>query len=294
MAARLGGVGWRSGLAEWASRTGSIDGFRSEGRETRRRLRRPLVFGGLSLAPFAWRTSLAERLGGASWRSELAEWASRTGFIDGFRSGCRETRQRLCRPLAVGGLSLAERVGGATWRSGLAEWVGGVGWRSGRVERDSSTVSDPSAGTRQRLRRPLAVGGLSLADLIGGAGWRSGLAEWASRTGLIDGFRSECRNSAAASPAAGLWRSQLGGLSLAHLIGGATWRSDLAEWVGGVGGSNGIHRRLPIRVLEPGSGFAGRWRSQLGALCLADQFGGVSWRSSMAVWASRAGLVDGF
>ena len=111
------------------------------------------------------------------WRSELAEWASRTGFIDGFRSECRETRQRLCRPLAVGGLSLADLIGGATWRSDLAEWVGGVGWRSG-------------------------------------------LAEWAGRTGFIDGFRSECRNSAAASPAAGGWRSQL-----SDLIGGPDWRT---------------------------------------------------------------------
>ncbi len=62
---------------------------------------------------------MAARLGGATWRSGLAEWASRTGFIDGFRSECRETRQRLCRPLAAGGLSLADLIGGATWRCGL-------------------------------------------------------------------------------------------------------------------------------------------------------------------------------
>jgi hypothetical protein len=164
---------------------------------------------------------------------------------------------------------LAERLGGATWRSDLAERLGGVSWRSGRVERDSSTVSDPSAGTRQRLRRPLAVGGLSLADLIGGATWRSDLAEWASRTGLIDGFRSECRNSAAASPAAGLWRSQLGGLSLAHLIGGATWRSGLAVWAGRTGFIDGF--RSECRNPAAASPAAG-------GLSLAP----FAWRTSLA------------
>jgi hypothetical protein len=39
---------------------------------------------------------LAERPGGATWRSGLAEW-----------------------------------LGGVAWRSGLAEWLGGVAWRSG-------------------------------------------------------------------------------------------------------------------------------------------------------------------
>jgi hypothetical protein len=153
-----------------------------------------------------------------------------------------------------------------TWLSGIR---GGVSWRSGRVERDSSTVSDPSAGTRQRLRRPLAVGGLSLADLIGGATWRSDLAEWASRTGLIDGFRSECRNSAAASPAAGLWRSQLGGLSLAHLIGGATWRSGLAVWAGRTGFIDGF--RSECRNSAAASPAAG-------GLSLAP----FAWRTSLA------------
>jgi hypothetical protein len=150
----------------------------------------------------------------------------------------------------------------------------------GRVSQRSQgtevKVSPSARSTKERTRPggaahqatqppPISQGGFK--DLVVGNPWRSELAEWASRTGIIDGFRSECWNPAAASPAAGGWRSQLGGLSLAELIGGATWRSDLAEWVGGVGESNGIHRRLPIRV--PGDSAAalpaaGGWRSQLG------------------------------
>ena len=68
----VGGVRWRRALAEWASRAGKIDGFRSEDRETRQQLPRPLAVGGLRLAPFDWRTRLADLSGGATWRSGLA------------------------------------------------------------------------------------------------------------------------------------------------------------------------------------------------------------------------------
>jgi len=70
------------------------------------------------LAHLGWRSSnwqsraWRSRVGGAGWRSELAEWVGGVGW----RSG------------------LAEWVGGVGWRSGLAEWVGGVGWRSGLAE----------------------------------------------------------------------------------------------------------------------------------------------------------------
>jgi hypothetical protein len=181
----------------------------------------------------------------------------------------------------------------------------------GRVSQRSQgtevKVSPSARSTKERTRPggaahqatqppPISQGGFK--DLVVGNPWRSELAEWASRTGFIDGFRSECWNPAAASPAAGGWRSQLGDLSLAELIGGATWRSglaewvggatwrsDLAEWVGGVGESNGIHRRFLIRV--PGDSAAalpaaGGWRSQLGGLSLADLIGGATWRSDLA------------
>ena len=165
---------WRRALAEWASRAGKIDGFRSEDRETRQQLPRPLAVGGLSLAPFDWRTrladlsgvagwrsGLAEWVGGVGWRSGRAEWASRVGKIDGFRSEDRETRQRLRRPLAVGSLS-------------LADLIGGEGSRSGRAERDSSTAFDPRA---ERFGRgfpgPWFLAVSAWCPLIGGPVWRT-------------------------------------------------------------------------------------------------------------------------
>ena len=163
---------WRSGLAEWASRAGKIDGFRSEDRETRQQLPRPLAVGGLRLAPFDWRTRLADLSGGATWRSGLAEWASRAGKIDGFRSEDRETRQRFRRPLAVGSLS-------------LADLIGGEGSRSGRAERDSSTAFDPRA---ERFGRgfpgPWFLAVSAWRPLIGGPEWRSDLALSPRRCGL--------------------------------------------------------------------------------------------------------------
>jgi len=153
----------------------------------------------------------------------------------------------------------------------------------GRVSQRSQgtevKVSPSARSTKERTRPggaahqatqppPISQGGFK--DLVVGNPWRSELAEWASRAGITDSFRSECWNPAAASPAAGGWRSQLGGLSLAELIGGATWRSDLAEWVGGVGWRSGRVERDSSTVSDPsagrlGSGFAGRWRLAVSA-----------------------------
>ena len=57
------------------------------------------------------------------------------------RHGCRESvAERL------GGATLPYDLGVAGWRCDLAESLGGVGWRSGRAERERSTASDPRTG----------------------------------------------------------------------------------------------------------------------------------------------------
>jgi len=79
------------------------------------------------------------------------------------------------------------------------------------------------------------------------------------------------------------WRSQL-----AVRLGGVAWRSDLAERLGGV-------RRMDQQTAigQPGGSGPGwdaadslalsDWRSLIGALCLAERFGGAIWRCDLAV-----------
>jgi len=92
------------------------------------------------------------------------------------------------------------------------------------------------------------------------------------------------------------WRSLVGALWLSEQLGGVSWRTCLADLVGGVSlwrcgfeprliGTLGCEdRQVTDRVRRsPG----------VGALCLAEQLGGVSWRCQLAVsvggprWRSR-------
>jgi len=189
----------------------------------------------------AWRCALAERAGGVGWRSGLAEWAGGATW----RS------------------DLAERLGGPGWRTGLADRVGGVSWRS--------ELADQLGGASWRSELAERVGGAGwrsgLAEWAGGVGWRSGLAEWAGGVGWrsdlavvpacdaepTSGFRCDCQESVRDSTATSC---------LAVCVGGASWRSGLAEWAGGVG-----------------------WRSGL-----AERVGGPTWRSELAEWAGGVGV----
>jgi hypothetical protein len=178
-----------------------------------------------------WRCQLAERLGGRVWRSHLAvsvggpRWrtslaVSPVAELGWSRNPSAHFDARIGRfPAGRGGhrqlalsdwwRNLAESVGGVSWRTRLADQVGGPGWRT------------------------------RLAERVGGAGWRCCLWRCGFEPRLISEIRCEDRKVPSGeswSPAVGaLWLALFDWQSnLAVSVGGATWRTCLADVVGGV------------------------------------------------------------
>ena len=116
-----GGVSWRSGLAVWLGGARRMDqptsiaqpGGSGLGWDAAESL-------ALSeLAPFAWRSQLAVRLGGVAWRSDLAE------RLGGVRRMDQQTA--IGQPGGSGpGWDAADSLALSDWRPLL----GGVCWRS--------------------------------------------------------------------------------------------------------------------------------------------------------------------
>ena len=118
----VGGVGWRSELAEVPGCDANpTSGFRCDCQESVRDSTLTSCLA-VSVGGVTWRTNLADQLGGATWRSNLAEQLGGVGLAEsGWRSG-------------VGGVGLAEWAGEVGWRSGLAKRAGEAGWRSRLAE----------------------------------------------------------------------------------------------------------------------------------------------------------------
>jgi hypothetical protein len=158
------------------------------------------VFGGAT-----WRCQLADHVGGPAWRCH--PWRSWGGAETHQHTSMRGSEGSRRGEVVTG--SWRSLTGGATWRSQLAESVGGPGWRT------------------------------RLAERVGGAGWRCCLWRCGFEPRLISEIRCEDRKVPSGeswSPAVGaLWLALFDWQSnLAVSVGGATWRTCLADVVGGV------------------------------------------------------------
>jgi hypothetical protein len=172
---------------------------------------------------------------------------------------------------------LAERLGGAAWRSDLAEWVwwgiteevdrrgGGTGFPTcptSAVLMDRGNRVGAGRVTGAGALRPTTVNGPYRAGAIWGPKPRP--SAWAGRTSPTGSLRGESlllgnapSDSTAVLPRlCQRPRNPSPGLSPPSPRGRVTWRSGLAEWLGGV-----------------------TWRSDL-----AEWLGGVAWRCGLAVW----------
>jgi hypothetical protein len=200
-----------------------------------------------------WRCQLADQVGGlacggpASSRDPSASFDAKIGRLPAARCGHRQ--------LALSGWR--SLTGRATWRCQLAERLGGPVWRTSlavspvvrRVEpKLISTLRSENRQVSDGARWFPTVGALwlalfdwrrTLAVSVGGAGWRCCLWRCGFEPRLISEIRCEDRKVPGGeswSPAVGAlwlalsdWRS-----NLAVSVGGATWRTGLADLVGGV------------------------------------------------------------
>jgi hypothetical protein len=210
----------------------------------------------------SWRSLV----GGANWRTCLAELVGvvTVGGARLSRNSSTRFDARIGRfPMGPGGyrqLALSgwrSLTGRATWRCQLAERLGGPVWRTSlavspvvrRVEpKLISTLRSENRQVSDGARWFPTVGALwlalfdwrrTLAVSVGGAGWRCCLWRCGFEPRLISEIRCEDRKVPGGeswSPAVGAlwlalsdWRS-----NLAVSVGGATWRTGLADLVGGV------------------------------------------------------------